>query len=253
MNVFRAALAVEAGKARAARVLWATGILLAMGVAALAGGMVAAVRSGNAEVAAKMGPAAATGDWSALQSVAAQITAAGGLLAFGVGVSWLTGREFADRTISALFGLPVGRGTIATAKLAVYAVWALAVSAAVCLVLPVVGLLVGLGLPTAADAAGLARQFALGVLTALIAVPAGWAASLGRGLLPGIATAVGLLVVAQVVAIADVGGWIPFVAPAFWALAPSGATATALVTVPLVPAVFGVATVWVWRRLQMDR
>ena len=94
-----------------------------------------------------MGPTAATGDWPALLSVAAQITAAGGLLAFGVGISWLAGREFADRTVSGLFGLPVGRGTIAAAKLAVYAAWALAVSAALCAVLLMVGLLVGIGLP----------------------------------------------------------------------------------------------------------
>jgi ABC-2 type transport system permease protein len=253
MSMFTAALAVEARKARSARVLWATGILVTVGVAVLAGSMVAAVRSGNAEIAAKMGPTAATGDWPALLSVAAQITAAGGVLAFGVGISWLIGREFADRTVSGLFGLPVGRGTMAAAKLAVYAAWALAVCAALCAVLLVVGLLVGIGLPAGDDLTGLARQFALGLLTALIAVPAGWAASLGRGLLPGIATAVGILVVAQVAAVAKVGAWVPFVAPAFWALAPSGATAAALLTVPVVPAVFGAATVWAWRRLQMDR
>jgi len=253
MTTFFAAAAVEARKARSARVLWATGILLVVGVAVLAGAMVAAVRSGNAEIAAKLGPTAATGDWSALLGVAAQVTAAGGLLAFGVGISWLIGREFADRTVSGLFGLPVGRGTIAAAKLVVYAVWALAVCTALCVVLLPVGLLVGIGLPAGDDLAGLARQFALGLLTALIAVPAGWAASLGRGLLPGIATAVGILVVAQVAAVAKVGSWVPFVAPAFWALAPSGSTAAGLLTVPLVPLVFGAATVWVWRRLQLDR
>jgi ABC-2 type transport system permease protein len=247
------AFAVEARKARSARVLWATGILVVGGVAVLAGAMVAAARSGNTEVTAKLGPAAAVGDWSALLGVAAQVTAAGGLLAFGVGISWLTGREFADRTVSGLFGLPVGRGTIAAAKLAVYAVWALVVCLALTAVLPVVGLLVGVGLPTGADLAGLGRQFALGLLTALIAVPAGWAASLGRGLLPGIATAVGILVIAQVAVIARVGSWFPFVAPAFWAMQPSAASATALLAVPLVPLVFGVGTVWVWRRLQLDR
>jgi ABC-2 type transport system permease protein len=253
MRTFTAATAVEARKGRSARVLRSTGILLVVGVALLSGAMVAAVRSGNAEIAAKLGPTAVTGDWPALLAVAAQVTAAGGLLAFGVGISWLTGREFADHTVSGLFGLPVGRGTIAAAKLVVYAVWALAVCAALTVVLPLVGLLVGIGLPSGDHMIGLARQFALGLLTALIAVPAGWAASLGRGLLPGIATAVGILVVAQVAAVARVGSWVPFVAPTFWALAPSGATTVALLSVPLVPLVFGTATVWVWQRLQLDR
>ncbi|HEY5881493.1 MAG TPA: ABC transporter permease [Nakamurella sp.] len=252
-GVLRAAIAVELRKARSARVLWSTGILVVVGVAVLAGSMIAAARSGNTEVTAKLGPTAGSGDWAALLGVAAQVTAAGALLAFGVGISWLTGREFADRTITGLFGLPVSRGTVAAAKLVVYAVWATVVCAALAGVLPLVGLLVGIGLPSGDDLIGLARQFALGLLTASIAVPAGWAASWGRGLLPGIATAVGILVVAQVAAIAKFGAWFPFVAPAFWAQAPSAATTAALLWVPLVPLVFGAATVWVWRRLQMDR
>jgi len=253
MKTMMAAMAVEARKARSARVLWATGALLIIGVAALAGVTVVAARSGDAEIVAKLGPVAATGDWPALLGVAAQITAAAALLAFGVGISWLTGREFADRTVSGLFGLPVGRGTIAAAKLAVYAIWASAVSLAIVVVLPVVGLAVGLGWPSGDDIAGLARQLALGLLTALIAVPAGWAASLGRGLLPGIGTAVGVMAVAQIAAIARVGGWVPFVAPAFWALQPSADSAIALSVVPLVPLVFGFALVRIWRRMQLDR
>lgn len=253
LSALGAAIAVEGRKAWSARVLWATGLLLVLGVAMLAGAMVAAARSGNTEVTAKLGPAAASGDWTALLAVAAQITAAASVLAFGVGLSWLVGREFADRTVSGLFGLPVGRGTIATAKLIAYLVWALLVSIALTLVLPLVGLVVGLGLPSGPDLAGLAREFALGLLSALIAVPAGWAASWGRGLLPGIATAVGLLAVAQIAAIARIGDWFPLVAPAFWALAPGAASAAGLLAVPLVPLIFGAATIVMWRRLQLDR
>jgi ABC-2 type transport system permease protein len=252
MNTLLAAVAVEARKARSARVLWATGALLVLGVAALAGVTVVAARSGNAEIVAKLGPVAATGDWPALLGVTAQVTAAAALLAFGVGISWLTGREFADRTVSGLFGLPVGRGTIAAAKLAVYGIWATAVSLAITLALPVVAVAVGIGWPSGDDLAGLGRQLALGLLTALIAVPAGWAATLGRGLLPGIGTAVGIMAVAQIAAIAKVGAWVPFVAPAFWALRPSASSVAALSTVPLVPLAFGSALILLWRRLQLD-
>lgn len=253
MTTLVAAVAVEARKARSARVLWATGSLLVVGVAALAGVTVLAARSGDAELVAKLGPVAAGGGWSGLVGSAAQVTAAGALLAFGVGLSWLTGREFADRTVSGLFGLPVGRGTVAAAKLIVYGCWAAAVCLVLALILTLVGLAAGLGRPSAEDIGGLARLVALGLLTALIAVPAGWAASLGRGLLPGIATAVGIMAVAQIAALAGVGAWVPFVAPAVWALHPAPDTAFALLPVPVVPLVFGVALIHLWRRLQLDR
>jgi ABC-2 type transport system permease protein len=215
--------------------------------------MVAAARSGDAEIVAKIGPQAATGDWSAMLTVAIQITSAAGVLAFGVGISWLYGREFADGAIPGLFGLPVGRGAIAAAKLLVYLAWAVAATLVSVLLLFAGGIAIGLGAPDAAAIGGLARLLALGVLTALIAVPAGWAASLGRGLLPGIGVAVGILVVAQVSVIADFGAWVPFVAPALWAMHADLQSAAALAVVPLVPLVFGAATVMIWCRLELDR
>jgi ABC-2 type transport system permease protein len=251
--VLRDAVAVEFRKARSSRVLGSTGVLLAVGVTVLAAAMVAAARSGDAEIVAKIGPQAATGDWSAMLAVATQITAAASVLAFGVGISWLYGREFADGTIPGLFGLPVGRGAIATAKLLVYLAWAVAVTVVAVLLLVAGGLVVGLGAPDAAAISGLARLFALGVLTALIAVPAGWAASLGRGLLPGIAVAVGILVIAQVSVIADLGSWVPFVAPALWAMHADIHSATALIVVPIVPLIFGAATIVAWRRMELDK
>ena len=253
MNRLVDAVAVELRKARSSRVLWSTGVLLAVGVTVLAAAMVSAARGGGAEIAAKLGPQAATGDWSALLAVATQVTAAAGVLAFGVGISWLIGREFADGTIPGLFGLPVGRGAIATAKLLVYLAWALCVAVATVLLLLAAGVVIGLGAPDSAALSGFARLFALGVLTSMIAVPAGWAASLGRGLLPGIAVAVGILVVAQVSVIADFASWVPFVAPAFWAMHADSQSALALLVVPVVPVLFGTATVMIWRRLQLDR
>ena len=151
------------------------------------------------------------------------------------------------------FGLPVGRGAIAAAKLLVFLVWAVAVTLVLVVALLAVGLAVGLGPPDPDAIGGLTRLCALGVLTALIAVPAGWAASLGRGLLPGIALAVGILVLAQVSVIAEFGSWMPFVAPAFWAVNADTHSTAALLLVPIIPVVFGTATVTGWRRLQLDR
>jgi ABC-2 type transport system permease protein len=247
------ALAVESRKARSSRVLWWTGALFVLGVTGLASMMVAAARSGDTEIVAKIGPQAATGDWSALLTVAAQITSAAGVLAFGVCLSWLTGREFADGTIAGLFGLPVSRSAIATAKLVVFIGWAVGVAVALTVLLLAAGFVIGLGAPDTDAIAGLGRQLALITMTSLIALPAGWAASVGRGLLPGIAVTVGILVVAQVSVLADFASWVPFVAPAFWAIHPEVRTSIALLTVPSVPLIFGAATIAVWRGLQLDR
>src|SRR5690606_4467500 len=92
-------VAVEARKAAASRVLLATGGLLVAGVGTLAGLMTAAARGGNDEIRAQLGTFADAEPWPQLVGAASQITAAAGFLAFGVALSWLVGREFADRTI----------------------------------------------------------------------------------------------------------------------------------------------------------
>jgi ABC-2 type transport system permease protein len=212
-----------------------------------------AAAGGNPAMAAKLGPIAAQGGWAGLLGTVSQITAAGGLLAFGVVLSWLLGREFADGTITGLFALPVGRPTLALAKLLVYLVWTVGVALVLVLVVALLGLVTGAGAPDGPAWAGLARLLALTVLTALLAVPAAWAATLGRGLLPGIATTVGLIAVAQVMVVAGTGAWFPPAAPALWAVLPGSVSIAQLALVPLVPIGFGLLTLGAWRRLELDR
>jgi ABC-2 type transport system permease protein len=132
-------------------------LALVLGTLALLGGITAALAGGNPELTAKVG-AAATLDWAGLLATAAQITAAGALLGFGIVLSWMFGREFADGTITGLFALPVSRARIAFAKLVVYAAW----TVAVCLILTVgifgLGLVLGYGIPTADTWSALGRQ-----------------------------------------------------------------------------------------------
>jgi ABC-2 type transport system permease protein len=185
---------------------------------------------------------------------AAQISGAGGLLAFGVVAAWLFGREFTEGTITGLFGLPVGRGTIAAAKLAVYAAWGTGVSAAVVVVVLLLGLVLGFGAPDAAAWEELGRLLVLGVLSVGVAVPTAWVATITRSLLGGVSVAIGLVVVAQVGVLAGGGGWVPLAAPALWAL--SGGAAVSAVQLGGAVAfavVAGTATTWTWHRLQLDR
>jgi ABC-2 type transport system permease protein len=248
-----AAIAVETRKAVASRVMLSTTVILVVGIGALALGMLLAAASGDEQVLAKLGPLAGVGGWAGLVGTVLQITAAGGLLAFGVALSWLFGREFADGTIAALFALPVSRPAIAVAKLVVYTTWSVGVAVVLTAVVAVLGLVMGYGATDAAGLGELARIPVLVVLSALIAVPAGWAATIGRGLLPGIGATIGIIVIAQVSAIADVGAWVPIVAPALWAIAPDAVPAAALLTVPTVPLVFGALCALAWSRLQLDR
>ncbi|MEU8007898.1 ABC transporter permease [Catellatospora sp. NPDC049111] len=248
------AITVEGRKATASRTLTSTAILLVAGVAALAAATTAAAGSGNEQLAAKLGPLATAGGWPAMLNVATQVTAAAGLLAFGVALSWMFGREFTDGTITGLFAIPVSRPSLALAKLLVFLLWATATAAALTLAVALAAIAVTRQLPEAADWASLSRLLALAIMTALLAVPAAWAATLGRGLLPAIATTVTLMAVTQIVVVAGAdAGWFPPAAPALWALLPNTVTPAQLALAAAFPITFGLLTLHAWRRLQLDR
>ena len=261
MNSIRLALAAETRKAATSRVLrWTTGLLLGwttglllVSIVALVAGILAAMHLGNPQLTAKLGPIAALSGWPALLAIAAQITSAGALTALGIGLSWLIGREFAEGTIVGLFALPVPRWAIALAKLVVYVAWTVLTSVAVCVALLLLGILLAYGPLDAVSWQALLRQFLLAVLVGLVAMPVAWAATLGRGLLPGIATAIGLLVIAQVMAFTGTGAWFPLVTPALWAIDPHAVSAAQLLLVPSIPLVFGALTLHAWHRLELDR
>jgi ABC-2 type transport system permease protein len=249
----RAALWAETVKLTGSLVGRVASIALVVGVAALTGSILLAAASGNAQLVAKLGPGA-TADWNGFLLSAAQITAAGGMGGFGIVIAWMFGREFGDGTITGLFALPVRRATIATAKLTVYAAWAVGVSLLLALVLLAEGLLAGLGPLSQGDVFTLLRQVALTVMTAAIAVPVAWAATLGRSVLAGVGVAIGLVVVTQFSVLAGAGGWMPLAAPALWALS-SGDGVSPVQLSLLIPFVgLAVTAVLVsWRRLQLDR
>ena len=247
------AIRVETRKARASRVVLGTTLLLVAGVALLSATMQLAADAGNEQVLAQLGPLADRDDWGRLVGVASQITAAGGLLAFGVVLSWLIGREFADATITGLFALPIKRSTIALAKLVTYFAWTTLVALGLGGLIAALGLALGLGLPDASAIAALGRLLALTLLTALLALPAAWVATLGHGLLPGIATTVTTLIAAQVMVVAGTGAWFPPAAPALWAVTPDTVTAAQLSLVPAASLAFTVLTTQAWAELQLDR
>jgi ABC-2 type transport system permease protein len=249
----RAAIWAEVVKLAGSTVGRVGSIAVVAGIAVLSGSMLLAVHSDDPQLLAKLGPVA-TGDWNGFLLGAAQITGAGGLGGFAVVLAWMFGREFGDGTITGLFALPVRRSTIALAKLLVYGVWAVAMSVLLGLVLLLVGTIAGLGPLTQADWETLARQVALGVMSAAITTPVACAATLSRSVLGGVSVAIGLVVVAQVSVLAGLGGWMPLAAPTLWAVSAGGAVTPVqlFVLVPFVVAA-ALATALAWRRMQLDR
>lgn len=255
MTALRAAVHVELRKVLASRVMHTVTALVVAGITVLAGALVAAAQADNPQILTQLGPLAGETGWQLLTGITVQITAAGALLAFGVALSWIVGREFTDGTIAGLFALPVSRLAIALAKKCVYLLWVVAVALGLAGLVLLAGLALGAGDLGREVLAQLGRQAVLVGLTGLLATPAGLAATLGRGPLPGIAVTVMIVVAAQVTAIASpaVAAWMPLSAPGLWALSPEVVHLGQLATVAIVPAVFVTLTCVAWGRLRLDR
>ena len=249
----RAAVRVEALKLRRSRVGVVATAALVLGLLALVAGLTAGVAAGKPANVGKAGPAASR-DWSGLVEMANQVTSAGALLGFGVVLAWMVGREFAEGTVAALYGLPVGRGRIALAKLAVYADWVLVVAVTSTAALLVLGLLLGYGAPTGEVAAELGRHLLLGLLTGAAATPVAWLTSLTRSVLAGVGAAVGIVVVAQVGAVVGMGAWLPVAAPALWAVTHGEAAGPPqLLLTGALAALVAALTHRTWTGIQLDR
>ncbi|GAA1702248.1 hypothetical protein GCM10009808_20230 [Microbacterium sediminicola] len=246
-----AAVWAEAMKLRRSTVGLVASAAIVGGILAICGGMLVAAGSGSDVVAAKLGPYA-DASWWGLLGTCAQVTGAAAFVGFGVVLSWMFGREFAEGTITGLFGLPVTLTHTAMAKVTVYLAWAGLVAVALTAGEVVLGLALGLGAPDEAAWLGVARQFALVLLTAVIALPVAWVTTLTRSLLAGVGTVIGLVAVAQIVVIGGAGGWVPLAAPTLWALEMDVTPAQLLLSV--VWGALGIlATLIAWKRLQLDR
>lgn len=247
-----AALSAEALKLRGSLVGIVGTAAIVGGIAALSGAMLLAVSSGQPDIVAKLGPAA-TADWAGFLSSATQITGTGGLIGFGFVLAWMFGREFADGTVNGLFALPVSRARIAAGKLTVYGAWVACVSLAVAGMLLLIGTASGLGGLTETDAAALARIAALAVLSAGLAAPVAWIATIARSMLAGVAATVAIMVIAQVGVLAGAGGWMPLAAPTLWAMGRGEVSVAQLLLSLAVPAASTGLTLWAWKRLELHR
>lgn len=247
-----AVIRVELLKLRRSPVgLIATGATV-IGVLLLLAGITAGVAQGDPRLIAKAGPAASL-DWDGLLAGAVQVVGAAGPLASGVVLAWIFGREFAEATITGLFALPCARDRIALAKLSVHALWLLVVATALTLGVLALGLSLGYGLPHAGAWAGAGRLWALVVLGGVASLPVAWIATRARSVLAAVGGAIGLVIIAQVGALAGAGAWLPPAAPVLWAMSQgSGASPVQMCLTGAFALVFAWLTCDSWRRLQLD-
>lgn len=247
------AMRVELLKLRRSPVGVIASVALLMGILGILTGITAGVAAGQPEGIAQAGRAA-TLDWTGLIAGAAQITAAAALIGFGVILAWMFGRQFSDGTIVSLFALPVNRGQIAGAKLLVYALWVVLMSLGLVLGVLVLGLVLGYEVSSGQHVSGLARQVLLTVFTGALATPVAWVATVTRSILAAIGAVLGLVVIAQVGALAGAGAWMPFAAPALWAMSDQGeVTIVQLALAAVWALIFVGLTYFTWRRLQLNR
>lgn len=252
----RDSLAVEFLKLRRSPVAWVTGILIVVLCPVLCLAFVSVVEgSGDSLLAAKIQALVSGTGWIAYSGLLDQFAASALFVGFGVVVIWCFAREFADRTVGSLFGLPVSRATIATAKTIVVAAWGVTVSVAMVGLATLLGSLLGLGTPDGAALGEMAKLLGVAILTAIITLPLAIPASIGRGYLPGFGVLVLLLMSAQVAVLFGSGAWYPFAAPGLWAVAGQQevmpVTALQLALVPLTALGGWALTARWWRTFEL--
>ncbi len=252
-----AAVEVEWLKFRHARTVIATTLVTVIVLPAMAGSFYA-VRDAdsNSPVAAKAKAMVIGEGWLGYTSLINHIQAAAVLLAVGILVVWTFGREYSDRTLPSLYALPVSRGRIAWAKFLVLGAWSFTLCLLLTLTTWLGGMAIGLGGLDALVLEALSRVFALGIMTALLALPVALAATLGRGYIPGFATLILLIASAQLAVFAPGGSWYPYASPGLWAMSIESSlrihvTWYHLLMVPLTAAVGAWVTARQWRRAEV--
>lgn len=148
--------------------------------------------------------------WSTYLSLTSALFA-GGLIVLAVVDAYVFGREYGEGTAADLLSLPVHRATLVAAKLAVAALWFVAMAAVVYAVALAVGFAIGLPGMTAGLLAASTRTVGLLVLQVLLAGAASaWLAVVSRGTIAPIGITLLLLLMGNLLSHTGWGAWFPW-------------------------------------------
>lgn len=162
----------------------------------------------------KVNLAAVAADWPSYFSFLEMIAGILGIVLFGFIVSWIFGREYADKTIKDILALPVTRTTIVLSKLIAMAIW----SILLCFVTVIVSFGAGIliKLPLWSEKVFLdfiSIYFVTVFLSLLLSPPTAFIASAGRGYLPPIGFVIGCMALANLFGNIGLGAYFPWAIP----------------------------------------
>ena len=171
----------------------------------------------------KVNLAAVTADWPSYFSFLIMIGSILGIILFGFIVSWIFGREYADKTIKDILALPASRTSIVISKLIAMTIWCILL----CFIMLITGLGVGvlIRLPSWSQKVFLEfiqTYFIAVVLSLLLCPPAAYIASAGRGYLPPIGFVIGCMGLANLFGNLGLGAYFPWSIPMLYTNAVEG-------------------------------
>jgi hypothetical protein len=118
-----------------------------------------------------------------------------------------------------------------------------------------IGIAAGLEDTSNGIAVGLLQLLVVCLLTSILALTIGLAASIGRGYLPGFGALIGLVAISQVAVLFGSGGWFPFAAPALWSVSWQDPTITISPAQFVLVVATGIAGMWLtvtwWTRFEV--
>lgn len=219
---FAAAVAAQWLKLRRSRLPWMTVAACTIAIAVAAMFMFIGADPQRARdlglIGAKAQLAELDPTWHGYLGLLADIAAVGGVAIFGMTMVWIFGREFADHTAKDLLALPTSRTNIVAAKLLIATGWCLALAGYLCVGGIVAGAALGLpGWSAAGAAADIGRIVATAALTIALSTTFAYAASRGRGYIPGVLALFAVLFTAQIMAALGYGHLYPYAVPAIYA------------------------------------
>ncbi len=214
-------LATEFLKLRRSKVTWLSLAALSMGQLGMALMMWIVREPGRAAQLGLLGTkanlAGLEATWPAHLSMLTLLVGMGGMLLLPFIVAYLFGREYTDGTAKNLLALPVSRHQFAMAKLVVAAVWWAVLVVAVIVEAFALGLALGLpDVSTALAARAVRDALIAGAVAYLLTPVVAWIALLGRGYMPPLGFALGMLVLGQLLSKTGWAVWFPWSIVPLW-------------------------------------
>ena len=213
--MLRRVLATEFLKLRRSKVTWGTLIGLSLGPLGLALFMWIIREPGRAAQLGLLGTKAnlsgLEATWPAYASALTLVVGIGGMLLLSFIVAYIFGREYTELTAKNMLALPVGRHWFVIAKLAVAAVWWLALVVAVLAEALFVGLALGLpGFSAGLAVSALGNALVAAAISFLLVPVVAWVTTLGRGYMAPIAFAIGAMALGNVFGKTGWAEWFPW-------------------------------------------